>query len=254
MTIWKTDDGTEINFGLYRRDTEADTLLLLPGLLGAMSSQWRNMIRPLSADFQVIVMDLRGHGRSQNNTDELDPKRMMQDISSLLQYLQIESVHIAGYDFGGYLGLMLALNQPRLVNTLLIHGVKFYWTKDAAAKMKAQLEPDNLAQKVPIYADQLVQEHGARRWRTLVRQAADLLANLVENGLTERMAAQIQCPVLVSVGDRDKLIPLGEAQRLSRIIPLGELLVLPGVSHPYRTVRLVPLLPMMQYFHNLSNH
>lgn len=250
MTNWTASDGTEIFFNVYGNGSSGNTLLLLPGLLGSLVSQWRNLIRPLTADFRVVAMDLRGHGRSQNSADTLNPKRMMQDVSELLDFLQIESTHIAGYDWGGYLGLMLALNQPRRVATLFMHATKFYWTKEATARMREQLDPDNMAERVPVYADQLVQEHGARHWRILVRQAADLVAYLVEHGLTEKMAAQIQCPTLVSVGDRDRMIPLAEAQRLSRVVPQGELIVLPGVSHPFSTLRPMPLLPMMKHFHS----
>jgi len=249
MTNWTADDGTEIYFSVYGKATYNKMLLLLPGLLGSLASQWRDFLRPLSVNFQILTMDLRGHGRSQNNADTLTPERMMQDIIALLDFLQIETVHIAGYDLGGYLGLMLALNQPRRVSTLLMHATKFYWTKESAVRMQEQLDPDIMAQKVPVYADQLVQEHGARHWRVLVRQAADLMTRLAENGLTERMATHTQPPVLVSVGDRDKMISILEAQRLSRILPHGELIVLPGVSHPYRTIRKMPLLPMMQAFH-----
>jgi len=130
-----------------------------------------------------------------------------------------------------------------------MHASKFYWTQEAAAKMRAQLDPDDLAAKVPTYADQLVQEHGGRQWRILVRQAGDLISHLVDHGLTEGMIKRVQTPILVSVGDRDELIPLNEAQRLSRMLPNGRLLVLPGVRHPYQTIPVVPLIPMMQEFH-----
>ena len=131
---------------------------------------------------------------------------------------------------------------------------KFYWTEKAAAKMKSQLEPEMISKQAPAYADQLVQAHGARQWRVLVRQAGDIIVHLAKNGLTDRMAAQVQCPVLVCVGDRDKLVSLEESHRIGKVIPKGEMLVLPGVSHPFRTVREMPLLPMMQYFHDLKNH
>jgi pimeloyl-ACP methyl ester carboxylesterase len=83
----------------------------------------------------------------------------------------------------------------------------------------------------------------------LVRQAADLVGFLAQKGMTEGMASHTQCPCLVSVGDRDELVPLQEAQRLSRVLANGELIVLPGVRHPFRTLREVPLLPMMLAFH-----
>lgn len=250
MTIWTADDGTKIYYELYGwQDGQKDALLLLPGLLGSISSQWRSFIKPLTADYRLALMDLRGHGRSTNEAPDLQPQRMAQDIIGLLDELQLPAVHVAGYSIGGYLGLMLAQIAARRVATLLMHATKFYWTPEAAAKMGQQLDPEAMAQKVPAYADQLVQEHGARQWRLLVRQAADLVAGLVENGIAERDLANVDCPVLVSVGEKDELVPLIEAQRLSRVLRNGRLIVLPGVRHPFPTLQEIPLLPMMQHFH-----
>lgn len=250
MTIWTAPDGSDINFEQYNgSDKQKPHLLLLPGLLGAISSQWRPFLKPLSEQYQLVLVDLRGHGRSQNNAPTLNITQMVDDLTGLLDHLRIERLHIAGYSLGGYLGLLLAMNQPRRIATLLMHATKFYWTAEAAAKMQQQLDPDVMAQKVPTYADQLVKEHGGRQWRVLVRQAADLTASLVENGISERQLQNAQLPVLVSVGDRDELVLLPEAFRLSRALPHGELLVLPNTRHPLQTIRLVPLLPMMQAFH-----
>jgi pimeloyl-ACP methyl ester carboxylesterase len=250
MSSWIADDGTEINYEIYGTNPQKEVLLLLPGLLGSISQQWVNFVRPLSADYRLVLMDLRGHGRSGNRAPDLKPDRMAEDIVGLLDMLQVTAVHVAGYSLGGYLGLHLALNQPRRVQSLLMHATKFYWTQEAAANMRNQLDPDQLVAKVPTYADQLAREHGGRQWRTLVRQAADLVNYLVDHGLTEGMIKRLQLPALVSVGDRDELIPLNEAQRLSRTLANGRLLVLPGVRHPFPTIPLVPLLPMMQEFHH----
>lgn len=236
MATWTADDGTAINFETFGNGPGRETVLLIPGLLGSISQQWRNFVKSLTADFCVVLMDLRGHGLSENKEAGLQPERMLQDIIGLLDFLEMERVHVAGYDFGGYLGLMLALRQPRRVTNLLLHGTKFYWTSEAAAKMRDQLDPDKMAQSVPAYADQLVQEHGGRHWRELVRQAADLVVILSQKGLTEGMAAQVQCPTIVSLGDRDEIIPLPEAQRLSRIIGNGSLFVLPEVRHPFHSI------------------
>jgi pimeloyl-ACP methyl ester carboxylesterase len=249
MTTWTAPDGSDINFEQYSSDANNPHLLLLPGLLGAISSQWRPFLKPLAEQYQLLLVDLRGHGRSQNNADSLNITQMADDLTGLLDSLNIERLHIAGYSLGGYLGLMLALKQPRRVASLLMHATKFYWTADAAAKMVQQLDPDVMAEKVPTYADQLVKEHGGRQWRTLVRQAAALTVSLVEGGVAERQLKNLQLPVLVSVGDRDELVLLPEAFRLSRALPQGELLVLPNTRHPLQTVRLVPLLTMMQAFH-----
>jgi pimeloyl-ACP methyl ester carboxylesterase len=253
MTTWTANDGTQINFEIYGGRANGDVLLLLHGLLGSIASQWGSFVKSLSTDFRVILMDLRGHGRSTNAEDSLEPMRMTQDIADLLDHLGAATVSVAGFDLGGYLGLMLALNEPNRVSSLLMHGTKFYWTAEAAAQMREQLDPDRMAEKVPAYADQLVQEHGGRHWRVLVRHAADLVTNLAQQGMTEGIVSRTLCPVIVSVGDRDEIVLLQEAQRLSRILPEGKLLVLPGVRHSFQTVRLIPLLPMMQFFHKTAN-
>jgi len=249
MAIWKADDGTSINYETTGSAAHKETLLLLPSMLGSITTEWRNFVRPLSADFNIVMMDLRGHGRSDNKTNELRPDRMAKDITGLIDHLKINRLHVAGYSLGGYLGLILALNLPRRVDSLFIHATKFYWSKEAAGNMQAQLDPDQMAKKVPAYADQLVQLHGARHWRELVRQAADLVNFLVTNGLTDNMVSRIQTPVLVSVGDHDEMVPLPEAARLSRVIPNSGLFVMPNVRHPFTTIKPVPFIPMIQHFH-----
>lgn len=249
MSTWTADDGTVLHYGLYGTDPQKEALLLLPGLLGSMGVQWHNFVRLLAPDFRLILLDWRGHGRSGNNAPNLLPERLVADVVGLLDALGITAVHIAGYNLGGYIGLQLALNQPRRVHSLLLHATKVYWTAETADKMRRQLDPDILAIKTPTYADQLAQEHGGRQWRVLVRQAADLIAYLAENGLGDSLIKRVQCPTLVSVGDRDEIVPLNEAQRLSRTLANGRLLVLPGVRHPYQTIPPIPLIPMMQEFH-----
>jgi pimeloyl-ACP methyl ester carboxylesterase len=249
MASWKADDGSLIYYEQHGRTDGGETLLLLPGLLGAVSSQWRMFLEPLGHRYHLILVDLRGHGRSENKGLHLAPEQMVEDLIGLMDHLSVGSAHVAGYNLGGYLGLLMLLYRPRLVPTLLMQATKFYWTERGAAAMGRQLNPDHLVRRAPAYASRLSEAHGANRWRPLVRQAADLVGVLAQNPLGEAALQRIQAPVLVSVGDGDELVPVQEAFRLSQAIPSGNLLVLPGVQHPFRTLGLVPLVPVMESFH-----
>jgi len=249
MATWKAGDGSLIYYEENGRTSGEQTLLLLPGLLGAIQDQWREFRRPLGQRYRIVLTDLRGHGRSENKALHLAPEQMVEDLIGLLEHLEVDSVHVAGYSLGGYLGLMLLLYRPRLVETLLMHATKFYWTDQAAAAMRQQLNPERIVEQAPAYAGRLSDAHGANRWRPLVRQAADLAGYLAQNPLSEAALRRIQAPVLVSVGDRDELVPVQEAFRLSRALPDGRLLVLPGVRHPYRNLGETPLLQVMEAFH-----
>lgn len=249
MANWKADDDSLIYYEEHGRSDGQPSLLLLPGLLGAINTQWRKFLEPLGRHYHIILTDLRGHGRSENRNVYLLPEQMVEDLIGLLDHLMVDSVHVAGYNLGGYLGLMLLLYRPRLVHTLLMHATKFYWTEQVAAAMRQQLNPDDLAERAPTYANRLSVAHGANRWRPLARQAADLAGYLAENPLSEAAARRVQAPVLVSTGDQDELVPVQEAFRLSRALPNGSLLVLPGVQHPLRTLGLTPMVPVMEAFH-----
>ena len=249
MTTWKASDDSLINYEIHGDPNAEYPLLLLPGLLGAIETQWRNFLPLLTPYFQVIMMDLRGHGRSENKAHDLRPEMMVEDILGLLDHLNVAQVHLAGYSLGGIVGMMLYQADPRRVATLTMHASKYYWTSDALGKMRSQLDPDRMAEKVPAYADQLANEHGGGRWRRLVRQAADCVAYCAQSGPTEGSLARVHCPVTVSVGDRDELVLLPEALRLSRLLPQAGLLVLPHVRHPFPSIRPVPLIPHMLAFH-----
>jgi pimeloyl-ACP methyl ester carboxylesterase len=248
MPTWRAEDGTKIYYEMSG-DTKAQAcVVLLPGILGTIASQWGRFARAIAGGNRIILVDLRGHGRSDNIEPRLDPHQMLDDLVGLLTALEITDAHLVGYDFGGYLALMYCLSQPQRALSLTMHATKFYWVTESARRMREQMNPDVMADTAPSYADLLAREHGSR-WRSLARQAGDLIARLGEDGLTEGMARRLRTPVLVSVGDRDELVPLPEAQRLSRLFPAGSLLVVPGVSHPFAALREVPFVPTVKSFH-----
>jgi pimeloyl-ACP methyl ester carboxylesterase len=249
MAFWQAEDGSLIYFEIHGKQGDKGTILLLPGLLGSLSRQWQGFIAPLAAGYRLVLVDWRGHGRSENRQLDLLPDQTIHDLLGLLDHIGATGVHVAGYDMGGYLGLMLTLRQPKRVRTLQMLATKFYWNPAAVSNIREQLDPDLIVEKSPNYASRLAEEHGAARWRQLVRQSADLVGYLGEQGIMENMLGTTQCPVLVSVGDRDELVPVQEAFLLSRALPNASLLVLPQVRHPFQSMNLNLLLPVMQDFH-----
>jgi 3-oxoadipate enol-lactonase len=74
MAIWTASDNTAINYELHGQ-RQGQTLLLLPGLLGALS-QWQRFLPALAPHYRLLLVDLRGHGRSENRAATLEPERM----------------------------------------------------------------------------------------------------------------------------------------------------------------------------------
>ncbi len=248
MATFITNDDTTLYFETAGNQSNP-ALLLLPGALGTIDTQWQTFVEPLRTDYFVIMVDLRGHGRSGNSSPNLQPDQILSDLLALLDHLSVEQLHVAGYDLGGTIGFLLALNQPRRILSLLMHATKYFWTKEFAAKMRTQLDPEHLATNAPAYAEQLQEAHGPRHWRRAVHQVADLTMQLVDQTVPQSALSHLRTPVLVSVGDRDRMVSVSEAQRLSRMLPNGSLLVLPNVQHPFRGLTAVPFLSIMRNFH-----
>ena len=243
----------------YEISGTGSPLVLLPGMLGTIESNWRRFIPALAKHYCTIAVDLRGHGRTDNpdpsgkeGTEKLYIDQMVDDFHGLLDALEFEQASVLGYSLGGCIGLSAGLKRPGRIKALVMHAVKFFWDDAAIAAMVADLNPDTIIEKIPKYAQQLKENHtavyGPEYWMTLLGTAADLVKTMPEQGPTVERAAGANFPVLVSVGDHDQLVSLEEVIRLARVLPQGELAVLPATPHPFQRVRIDTFLPILSDF------
>ena len=243
----------------YEISGEGPPLILLPGLLGTIESDWRRFIPPLAQSYCTIAVDLRGHGRTNNpalsgeaSAGELCIGKMADDFNGLLDKLGFENASIVGYSLGGCLGLLAGLKRPGRIKSLVMHGTKFFWDEASVSAMVASLDPNVILEKTPHYARALQQNHAAiygnNYWQEILSIAARFVRTMPEQAPTLKQAAEANFPILVSVGDHDKLVTLEEAIRLFRSLPKGELLVLPATRHPFQSVQIDSFLPVILHF------
>jgi pimeloyl-ACP methyl ester carboxylesterase len=243
----------------YEISGEGLPLVLLPGLLGTVESDWRRFIPTLAQHCRTIAVDLRGHGRTNNPaTDgkacwgELDIGKMAEDLIGLLDKLELEQVSVLGYSLGGCLGLIAGLKQPGRITALIMHATKFFWDATSVSAMAASLNADNMRAKNPRSAQALQQNHAAvygdKYWQELVGIAARFVQTMPAQAPTLPQAAAANFPILVSAGDHDHLVTLEEAVRLFRALPGGELLILPATRRPFQSVQSDAFLPVVFNF------
>lgn len=98
-----------------------EPLLLLHGFTGSMET-WRPFISSWSKQFQVITVDLVGHGKTES-PEELtyyDIQNVALQMTKLLDRLHIKKAHILGYSMGGRLAITMACLYPGRVRSLLL--------------------------------------------------------------------------------------------------------------------------------------
>lgn len=108
----------------YTLQGKGHPLLLLHGLAVNANLNWRycGWLRSLARHYRVITLDLRGHGRSSKpHQVERYGLELVKDVPALLDHLQIEKTHLAGYSLGGFIALKTcALYPERIARAALL--------------------------------------------------------------------------------------------------------------------------------------
>jgi pimeloyl-ACP methyl ester carboxylesterase len=88
---------------------------------------WRDVMPLVAPHARVIAPDFRGFGWTEVPEDGYEKHQLMRDVLALLDRLGVERFSIAGHDWGGYVGFLLALDHPERVDKLLALNVIPPW-------------------------------------------------------------------------------------------------------------------------------
>jgi 3-oxoadipate enol-lactonase len=211
--------------------------------LGMSMALWDPQIRRLSATFQVVRYDHRGHGQSPVPAGPYTIEDMGHDVIGLLDRLNVDRVSLCGLSLGGMMGIWLGANAPERIDRLVLCCT--------AARM---MRPEDYATRA-----QQVREHGlasvadtvigrwftpafvARHSETITWVRAMLLATPAEGyaAACEAIAAmdqrgelpRIAARTLVIAGAQDQATPPEQAYEIARAIPGAEAVVIPDAAH-----------------------
>ena len=109
--------GTEL---YYERSGSGEPMLLIQGMAATHLAWGRPFLDALERDFECIVYDHRGMGRSARAEMPFTIVDLAGDALALLDALGLESVHVVGISMGGMIAQELALAHPERVRTLTI--------------------------------------------------------------------------------------------------------------------------------------
>src|SRR5690606_9090336 len=131
------------------------------------------------------------------------------DVLAYMDELQLQQVTIFGYSMGGYVALYLALQHPERVTKIVTLATKFHWDEATAAKEVQMLHAEKIEQKLPAFAESLKNRHAPNDWKDVLQRTADMLHSMgTQNPLPTEAYAGVQIPVLLLLGDRDKMVSL----------------------------------------------
>jgi pimeloyl-ACP methyl ester carboxylesterase len=212
-------NGIRIWYAIYGK---GDPVILLHGGL-ANSNYWGNQVPVLAKEYQVIVMDSRGQGRSTRDEKPYGYDLMAADVVGLMDFLKIKQAAIVGWSDGAIIGLDIAIHYPTRLTKLFAFGANSNPEGVVAdngpitdAVSREQLEYEKLSTTPSKYTEQLIQVR--KMWAT-------------QPNFTEVQLNTITVPTWIVDGDHDEVIKRENTEFMARAIPKAGLLLLPDVSH-----------------------
>lgn len=122
----KVEDGFFDSNGVkihYTVQGEGEPVLLIHGFTASIPVQWDSagITKALAANYRVVALDDRGHGKSGKPHDPKKyGKEMAEDAIRLLDHLKIKKAHVIGYSMGAMIvGSLLANHPDRLLSATL---------------------------------------------------------------------------------------------------------------------------------------
>ena len=225
---YTTINGAE--FCYFRWNQSAKHLVLLVHATGFHARCWDVTIAELGSDFQVIAMDMRGHGRSEKKSP-YDWLTFGKDVVSLLETLDLVDVVGVGHSMGGYsLTQACAASPRRFKGLVLVDPVIFptaFYGETAVPNQVNSVDSHPVARRRNEWAspkemfDNLEQRHPFSLWKK------DCLWDYCRWGLlaNEEGKFELACPPRVEAS-----IYMG-----SRVTDIGRLCK--TISHPVVVMR-----------------
>jgi pimeloyl-ACP methyl ester carboxylesterase len=211
----------------YEVHGSGEPLILLHGF-GGSSQDWSPLIPDWSKSFQLIVADMRGHGRSNNRSKVFRHQDSAADILALLDRLKIGTFKGLGVSGGGNVLLHLATQQPERVEVMVLVSATSYFPAQARPIMRQY--PNSLTEQD---WEMMRRRHpgGDAQIKALLASTASFADSYDDMNFTPPYLSTIQARTLIVQGDRDPLYPVEISVEIAKAIPRSSLWIVPNGGH-----------------------
>lgn len=209
--------------------------------VGSDKSVWRPQLEHFAAERRAIAFDYPGYGDSDPAGDETSRDDYAAAILSAMSELGIDRAHICGLSLGGVVAITLSHTVPERCVSLVIadsfaqhpEGQAIYErslaaTESGTMRMLAEARVDVLLGQP---ADPAVRNEVIETMARIDPAAYRIGAGAVWLADQRDWAGEIRVPVLVVVGDQDRVTPPALSKELAHLIPGARLELIEGAGH-----------------------
>lgn len=202
-------------------------LVLLHGGGSTIESSFGRILPLLAASHQVIAVELQAHGHTKDIDRPLSFGQDADDIATLMKELHIEKADFLGFSNGSTTCLQIAIRHPELVNKLVLVAA-LYKRSGMPPGFFDGFEHATLNHMPQPLQDAYLKVNPDDQKGLLAMFNRDVARMKVFKDINDADIKGIQVPSLVINGDKDAVLP-EHGLELSRLLPHGQMIVLPGV-------------------------
>lgn len=233
--VYKTPYGANPKAGRYVQANDAklyyevygkgQPVVLLHGGLFGFTVEMTDFIDKLKANYQVIAVSTRGHGKSEIGSEPLTLEQRATDAMAVINAVTRDTVIVLGFSDGGYSAYKIGAMFPNRVKKLIVIG---------AGELRPGWRAFNFTAKQAVAMDnafwnqQLKLMPEPNRLDEVFTQVSNCYNNLT---VSKELLSAIQCPVLVMAGDRDEGNPVERVVSAARFIPNHQISIIPNTGH-----------------------
>ena len=186
------------------------------------SKSWLPYVKDFAKEYEVYLIDLTGHGKSDAFKEDLSIKSVAEDLNLLVQYLKLDKIKAIGFSFGGDVLYQLALMNPSLIESMITIGAVGTWTINDFPEYQEVFTFENRADFPWLLTHHVTDD----KIKVLMDQFNNYTVTLSDEELQ-----RIKPEVLIMIGDDDEGMDLVEVARVRKNLPISDLWILPNVSH-----------------------
>ena len=228
----------------YKIEGNGETLVFIHGLSDNLL-YWEYLASNLKYDYQILRVDLRGHGRSERGNEEITIDTFVKDLNNLLEELDISKVNLIGFSLGGAVALEFTNKYPQKANSLVL--MSSFHKADAELKSTLNQFKNSLNVGFEEFYDYILpmvlcpkviedNENELELLREIASKNADTEAyikavDVCLNFNAEKYLQEINIPTLILAGKYDEISTLDMQKDLQSRIKNSKLIVFDDVKH-----------------------
>lgn len=222
MFKYKNIDINYIRYG----NSNGQAIVLLHGW-----GQNIEMMKPVGdslTDNDVIIIDLPGHGKSEEPKDIWSLTDFAQMVYELLKSLNIQNPILIGHSFGGKISLLYSSMYQ--VKKLIVFGSPFKVRKNPNSLKVKALKKLKTLPGLKNLAEVMKKHMGSNDYRNASPMMRNILVKHVNTDITEDVK-KITCPTIIIWGTNDAAVPISDAYELESLIKDSAVIPYEGCTH-----------------------